>query len=106
MGLSTTVTGGEVRLQVKGHFDIGCYDHFNQVISDYLDTAVAIIIDFSQADHLDSSALGMLLLLREKVSDRSVSVALENVNTTLYRVFKVSKFDQLFAINSPARQVS
>ncbi|WP_019896499.1 STAS domain-containing protein [Hydrogenovibrio halophilus] len=106
MGLSTNVSAGEVRLVVEEHFDIGCYDRFSQVLIEHLDSAACIIVDFSHARHLDSSALGMLLLLREKLSDRSVKVAFENVNESLMELFRFAKFDQLFAINAQARQVS
>jgi anti-anti-sigma regulatory factor len=49
---------------------------------------------------MDSSALGMLLLLREKLGGQSSKIEFVNVNEEVMKILKVAKFDQLFTISS------
>ncbi len=66
MGVTTQVSAGIVTIQIDGNFDIGCYDDFNKSLNENLNTATKFVIDLSKTTYMDSSALGMLLLLREK----------------------------------------
>lgn len=100
MSLTSQVSSGVVTIRVEGNFDIGCYDAFNQALNDNLDTASKFVIDLSQASYMDSSALGMLLLLREKLGGQSSKIEFVNVNEEVMNILKVAKFDQLFTISS------
>lgn len=98
MTVSTQAQGGEVTIQITGNFDIGCYDDFNQVLSRHLASATKFTVDLAQTTYMDSSALGMLLLLREKTSSSGAKVEFMNVNQDVLKILKVAKFDQLFTI--------
>jgi len=98
----------QVRLIVDGHFDIGCYDAFHQILSQHFEDASRIVVDFAQASYLDSSALGMLLLLREKMGEQPQKfVSFENAHGPILHALEVAQFEQLFRIDAtPQSQVT
>lgn len=59
-----------------------------------------LIIDLSGVTYMDSSSLGMLLLLREKADAKSIKVALFRPGPSVQTILKVVQFDRLFEIRS------
>ena len=58
----------------------------------------AIEVNFQKVDYLDSSALGMLLLLREKVESSGKSITLSGLQGTVKQVLEIANFQRLFKI--------
>lgn len=56
-------------------------------------------IDLSEANYMDSSALGMLLLLREHAKCNGGTVFIERPSKQIENILKVANFEQLFTIN-------
>ena len=52
-----------------------------------------------EVEYLDSSALGMLLLLRDKGKAMGKQVSLANCGGTVRDVLRVANFDKLFALH-------
>lgn len=99
MGITSQVSAGEVRILVSGKFDITCYEPFNTILMNNLSGTNRFVLDLAQATYLDSSALGMLLLLREKAGEQNAQVEFVNVQPEVLKILKVAKFDQLFLIS-------
>ena len=57
-----------------------------------------LILDFSGVDMLDSSALGMLLMAREKAKGAGNKVSLVNCNDRIKKILEVAQFNMLFKI--------
>ncbi len=53
---------------------------------------------FQQVVYLDSSALGMLLLLKEKVNSAHKSLALINCHDSVRQVLEIACFGKIFTI--------
>lgn len=98
MGVKTQVNGGVVSIHIKGNFDISCYDDFNRTLNEHLDSASKFVIDLAETTYMDSSALGMLLLLREKTGGEPGKVEFMHVTPEVMNILRVAKFDQLFTI--------
>ncbi|WP_024850944.1 STAS domain-containing protein [Hydrogenovibrio kuenenii] len=98
MGVKTQVNDGVVNIYIKGNFDISCYDDFNKTLNEHLDSASKFVINLSETTYMDSSALGMLLLLREKTGGNPNKVEFSHVTPEVMNILKVAKFDQLFTI--------
>ncbi len=62
------------------------------------DGARKLVIDFAKVDHLSSSALGMLITVRQRLSDVKGAMRLCNICTDIYQIFKITGLDKLFAI--------
>lgn len=58
------------------------------------------IVDFSKTRYLDSSALGMLLLLREHADSDKSRRHLINCNQDILGILSIARFEMLFTINS------
>ena len=57
-----------------------------------------IQVDFDQVPFLDSSALGMLLLLKERATSQKKSMALINCRDTVLQVLEIACFFKMFTI--------
>ena len=91
--------GDELTVSVAGRFDYRLYDSFKASFSNIENESVVVNVDLSGTEYMDSSALGMLLMLREHVG-RAAKVLLVNPSPAVMRVLTIANFDKLFAIKS------
>ncbi len=57
-----------------------------------------LIVDLTQVEYLDSSAMGVLFQLQKKMQSYGSSLYLIGINPTIALVFKLTKSDQHFEI--------
>lgn len=99
MSVEVQVSDNVVTIAVTGSFDISCYEQFNDSYREYLSPSSNIfMIDMAQTTYMDSSALGMLLLLRDRTGGERSRVLLVNVGESVMEILKVANFNQLFNI--------
>ncbi|MBK1680013.1 STAS domain-containing protein [Rhodocyclus tenuis] len=98
MQASTTSENGEVTVRLSGRFDFSAHRAFRDAFELALADARArsLTIDLGGVDYVDSSALGMLLVLREKADAVGRSVALTNARGTVKQVLDIANFRKLF----------
>jgi HptB-dependent secretion and biofilm anti anti-sigma factor len=89
--------GGELTIQVTGRFDFSAHQEFRKAYEIGVKPK-RFSIDMSNATYLDSSALGMLLLLRDHAGGDSADIHIVNCNEDIKGILTVSNFDQLFTI--------
>ncbi len=89
--------GDEVTVSVAGRFDYRIYDSFKASFHDIDESRKAVNVDLSKTDYMDSSALGMLLMMREHLG-RAVKICLVNPTPDVMRVLTIANFDKLFSI--------
>jgi HptB-dependent secretion and biofilm anti anti-sigma factor len=58
-----------------------------------------VVVDLKDATYLDSSALGMLLLLREHAGGDESDIRVVNSSPDVRKILGISNFDKLFDIN-------
>ncbi len=56
------------------------------------------VLNLSEIDFIDSSGLGMLLLLRETATDQGSEVVLRKPCEKVMKVFRACRYDSLFTI--------
>lgn len=90
--------GQTLVIRIEGRFDFSthqafrdAYEHGDPAIRNY-------IVDLSDTTYLDSSALGMLLLLRDYAGGDSARIVIENCNNDVRRILSISNFEKLFNI--------
>lgn len=100
MLINQKIDGNSARLSLEGRFDFHSHRDFRTAYEAVLgqDGVRDIIIDFGRVDYLDSSALGMLLLLREKAEAGGRKVRLANLSGSVKQVLEIANFGKLFAI--------
>ncbi len=87
-------------LALEGRFDFNSHRDFRGAYDGLLgDPGVReIVVNFAQVDYLDSSALGMLLLLREKAESGGKAIGLTGLQGTVKQVLEIANFQRLFTI--------
>lgn len=87
-------------IRLAGRFDFNSHREFR----DAVDAAMGdgsqreIRIDLAAVDYLDSSALGMLLMLRDKARSAGRTVSLSNCRGAVKQVIEIANFSKLFSI--------
>lgn len=102
MLIANETSGDRATLKLSGRFDFHSHRDFRSAYEKILETGAVreIVIDFAEVDYLDSSALGMLLLLREKADGAGKNVALAGLRGTVKQVLDIANFGKLFSIKS------
>lgn len=101
MGIETVVNEGSiVTISIIGSFDVSAYEEFKEICQNNLTDSNKFIIDLKHANYMDSSALGMLLLLREKTLGDKTRVKLTNVGQDVGSILEIAQFNKLFVIES------
>ena len=100
MSISTNVSsdGKSVTLKVSGRFDFSVHNEFRKAYKDIDMQAGEFNVDLSETEYLDSSALGMLLLLKEYAEAGSSRVKIKNANSEIREILNIASFDKLFVL--------
>ena len=88
--------GKTLTISITGRFDITTYKDFSEAYKDKLDSISKWIIDMTDVEYLDSSALGMLLMLRERSGSDSAVIDIINCSPGVKNILKMANFDRLF----------
>lgn len=90
--------GKELTIRIKGRFDFGKHQEFRDSYERQQHKPEAVVVDLMDTTYLDSSALGMLLLLRDYAGGDSADVRVINANSDVRKILAISNFDKLFDI--------
>ena len=86
-------------IAIKGRFDFGSHQAFREAYERFYKVPETYIVDLKDATYMDSSALGMLLLLRDHAGGDDAEVRVTNSNSDVRKILAISNFDKLFDIN-------
>ncbi|SOB74817.1 anti-anti-sigma factor [Marinobacter sp. LV10R510-11A] len=90
--------GQTLIIKIEGRFDFSTHQTFRDAYEHGGKDVGGYVVDLSDATYLDSSALGMLLLLRDYAGGDNASIAIENCNNDVRKILTISNFEQLFTI--------
>jgi anti-anti-sigma factor len=85
---------------IPERFDFGHYKIFNEQVNQMMqdEQIKTVILDFSRASYLDSSALGMLVLMNKKAKAKSIHTFIRGAKGNAKDILVMANFDQLFDI--------
>lgn len=89
----------EVRvLHVPQRFDFSQHKTFTEQYNEILEVKLCnkIIMDFSRTEYLDSSALGMMVLLNKKAKAQNIKVSIKNAKNNARDILLIANFEKLF----------
>lgn len=101
MAISSSMSsdGRTLTIEVEGRFDASSLDEFRKCYESVSEGAPqAYTVDLKNAVYLDSSALGMLLVLRDFAGGESAQITIANCSPEVKKIFSISSFEQLFTI--------
>ncbi len=99
MGLRTQLSddGRELTLSIEGRFDFTLHMEFREAYRGQ-SPDMRYVIDLSRTTFMDSSAMGMLLLLREYAGEKQADIHLRDCSEAVKKVLAVSHLDSLFEV--------
>lgn len=88
----------ELTIKIQGRFDFSAHQQFRDAYEKQGAEARSHVIEMKDTTYLDSSALGMLLLLRDFAGGDRANITIRNPNEAVRKILSISNFEQLFNI--------
>jgi HptB-dependent secretion and biofilm anti anti-sigma factor len=86
-------------LKITGRFDFSLHNEFRKAYKDLNVTGGSYEVDLKGTEYLDSSALGMLLLLKEYAESHDSRVKIMNISSDIREILNIASFDKLFIMS-------
>lgn len=88
----------EVTIAIDGRFDFSVHQSFRDAYVDCKQTGLKLILQLKDTTYMDSSALGMILLLKDHVESISGTLKIVNPNETVNKILEIAQFHRLMTI--------
>lgn len=99
MQANVTVNEDRAVIRLQGRFDFNAHRGFREAIDAALASAGRVIaVDFSEVEYLDSSGLGMLLMLRDLAKAAEREAVLSGCHGAVKQILDIANFGKLFNI--------
>ena len=87
-----------LEIAISGQFTFNHNQKFKQII-ELLETndCLSLTVNLKGVEFIDSSGLGMLLLLRDECLKKDIPISLQGAQGQVDKILTISKFDQIFA---------
>lgn len=87
-------------VRLTGRFEFSMHREFREAVDTVLqDKDVdSVVIELAGVEYLDSSALGMLLMLRDRANTARKTLTLANPRGMVKQALEIARFDKLFSI--------
>ncbi len=90
---------GEMTIAIQGRFTYDVHKEFRDAYERVDAQATSFIIDLAGTEYMDSAALGMLLLLRERAGGDRAKISIINCSKDLLQLIRLTNFQSLFDIS-------
>lgn len=100
MAIETKIDAEQQILEIKitGRFDFSVHQDFRKATQQASNGVNGIVVDMSDTDYVDSSALGMLLVLRDKVGENKEAISIKNAKPEVRKILDIANFGKLFTL--------
>ncbi|WP_432452231.1 MULTISPECIES: STAS domain-containing protein [unclassified Agarivorans] len=86
---------------VSGRFDYSLHREFRACYEHVSVEGLRLVLDLSQAEYMDSSALGMMLLLKEHAEKSNAQAfTIRKPSAAILKILEVANFDKLLKIEN------
>ena len=101
---SFSASSNTLRIRVKGNFTCDVHPDFTRAYKSLPPSSMRkYVIDFSKTDYIDSAALGMLLVLRERAGGDNARIVLSGARADVKRILDISGFEVFYKNNRLTR---
>lgn len=101
MPITTATSTNGVTITISGRFDFQSNAAF-RIAYETHPAGTTFVVDLQRVEYLDSSALGMLLLLRKHAGNTQDNVKIVNASRDVMRVLQIARFEQMFRVSAAA----
>ncbi len=95
----TSADGNELTINIEGRFDFSAHQEFRRAYEGLEVEPSSYKVDMLETSYLDSSALGMLLLLRDYAGGDDSNITIINCSEDVKKILTISNFETLFNIH-------
>jgi anti-anti-sigma factor len=95
--VSDNEKSGIVTIAIRNRFDFCVHKEFRASYKDR-ETPAHYFINMREVNYIDSSALGMMLLLREHAMKHAGKVIIQNCKADIRKILTIANFERLFEI--------
>ncbi len=88
----------ELTIAIHESFEFSQYQSFRDAYSEVDIEGIRITLDLSKAEYMDSSALGMILLLKDHVEELSGELIICKPSAMVNQILEIAQFDKLLTI--------
>ena len=91
----------ETLINIKGRFNFEMHSQFRSAYQHGTgkgNKGKRFVIDLAGTEYIDSSALGMLLLLREEAGTNESDIEISNARPEIRKILETANFQRLFKI--------
>jgi HptB-dependent secretion and biofilm anti anti-sigma factor len=88
--------GNEITISLPEKFDFQLHKEFRQAYEEA--DAKSLVLDMNKTQYMDSSALGMLLQLKEYSDNNNSKICIKNASNNIMQIMQIAHFDKLFTI--------
>jgi len=101
MAITSNLTndGDALTITVQGRFDFSSLQNFRNSYEKIMPKPSTYVIDLKESEYLDSSALGMLLALRDYAGGDAANISVVNCNQDVRKILVITKLDELFSVS-------
>nr|CRH07449.1 putative anti-sigma-factor antagonist [Candidatus Magnetococcus massalia] len=101
--ISVSRESNQQTISIKGRFNFEMHSQFRTAYQGEVEQCkegkMKFIIDLSGTEYIDSSALGMLLLLREEAGSNDANIEIVNARPEIRKILETANFQRLFKIS-------
>jgi len=85
-------------IQVEERFDFSLHQAFRDAYINIKTSKTEFVLDLSATSYMDSSALGMILLLKDHAEVLSGTVVIKKPSETVNKILEIAQFHRLLKI--------
>lgn len=83
-------------VKLTGDLDVYSEEDFKEFIEEKIDINKDLVFDLKDLDYLDSTGLGMFMLIYNKQKENGKSVKIINTKENIKKLFKITDLSDLF----------
>ncbi|MDH5392527.1 MAG: STAS domain-containing protein [Gammaproteobacteria bacterium] len=92
-------SGKDITIKIDGRFDFSSHHEFRDAYRGASEAGTSFVLDMTNTEYMDSSALGMILLLKEHSGTLGGDIKIINANAEVKNILQIANFDKLFSIS-------
>lgn len=100
MEYNLTASGSTTLVKMSGQFTFSDTHKFKNILDLVTQKKIlGLSLDLSNITFIDSSSMGMLLLLRDECKSHNIALGINSPQGQVEKIFRISKFYDLFSIS-------
>lgn len=88
----------KLTITIQDKFDFSLYQSFRDSYSDFDSPNGQIVLDLHKTSYMDSSALGMILLLKEHADKLASKIVITGPNPAVLQILEIAQFQKMMTI--------